>query len=610
VPKLRERIRYRFDNLLARGTSATLIWLAAVTAMAVLASSVLLAIFGVALNGSVQDNWLEDVWQSLLRVLDSGTMAGDVGWGRRILALLVTIFGLLVAGTLIGIIAAGVEDRIAAMRRARSVVIESDHLVVLGASDGLPILLQQLALAGAAGEPRTIVVLADLDPAEFHAAARSANHDRKGVRVVHRWGDPTIPADLALVGLSTARAVIVVSDRQSDVAAVETVLAVGALRGGLDDLTVVVELLQHDTADRLRRAFGSSIRPIVTSEAVARTMAFALRQRGLGQVIDELLDFRGSDLILVQRPELVGATFGALVRGLVNARPIGLQGADGQIVVHPDFDRRVTSDDRLIVIAENRHELDFEASDVRTVATSAPIPFERVEERLVVIGWNDFGAQLLEGWATGATASSQVDVVVDPRVIDPGTVVLPNLGPIAISCTAVDDPIGHAADLDPTTAVFLAMRVREDGADVHTILDVEVLRREFSARGADAPRLVVELGDAAQASLIELTGPDDLIISDAMRGQFLAQLVEQPTRREVLLELYSEHDAVLQLVPCESFGLAGHRVVRDIVGRLADDGLIMIGWRSAADGEGGVTLNPSLGSSVDLHPDDRVIVVG
>jgi hypothetical protein len=48
----------------------------------------------------------------MLRVLRPGTMAGDVGWGRRILALAVTLFGLLVAGTLIGVIAAVVEDRL------------------------------------------------------------------------------------------------------------------------------------------------------------------------------------------------------------------------------------------------------------------------------------------------------------------------------------------------------------------------------------------------------------------------------------------------------------------------------------------------------------------
>ena len=146
---LRHKVRYRFDNLLARGTGAALIWLGVVTIVAVLVSAMLLAVFGVTFSGSASGSWFEDGWQSLLRILDTGTMAGDVGWGRRILALLVTLFGVLVAGTLIGIIAAGVEDRIDAMRRGRSVVIESGHIVILGGSSRIPMIVKQLVLANA-----------------------------------------------------------------------------------------------------------------------------------------------------------------------------------------------------------------------------------------------------------------------------------------------------------------------------------------------------------------------------------------------------------------------------------------------------------------------------
>ena len=44
---LRHRVRYRFDNLLSRGTSAVLIWLGAITFATVVLSSLLLAVAGV-----------------------------------------------------------------------------------------------------------------------------------------------------------------------------------------------------------------------------------------------------------------------------------------------------------------------------------------------------------------------------------------------------------------------------------------------------------------------------------------------------------------------------------------------------------------------------------
>ena len=63
-------------------------------------------------------------------------------------------------------------------------VIESDHIVLLGASDRLPVLVQQLSLAGTRHRRQTIVILADLDPAEIHAATRQALDPKGHTRVV------------------------------------------------------------------------------------------------------------------------------------------------------------------------------------------------------------------------------------------------------------------------------------------------------------------------------------------------------------------------------------------------------------------------------------------
>ena len=610
---MRHRIRYWFDNLLAHGTSASLVWLGVVTAAAVLISSVLLLVAGVTLSGSADDRWLEDVWQSLLRIIDLGTMANDVGWGRRLLALVITIFGLLVAGTLIGIIAAGVEDRIERMRRGRSVVIESDHIIVLGVSDRLPVLLQQLSLAGPRHRRQTIVVLANLDPAEIHAAARQAIDRRGPTRIVYRSGDPTDLADLALVRLETARAVIVLSDGRSDRTAVETLLAIQAELGGLDRLTVVVELLDDDTAERLRRAFGQSVHPIVTSEAVARTVAFALRQRGLSQVVDELLDFRGVDLHILDRRDLVDVTFAQLIRGFVNARPIGIQRADGDLGLSPAGDTRLRPGDRVVVIAGDPDAVEWSAPSTPVGATDrdrAPVRPAPVPERLVVIRWNALGAHVLGGWATCTSPASTVDVVVDRRSSDPDPVAVPDLSSIAVTVVPSDDVVADAVRRQPTTVVLLAPHGAQEDADVRTILDLAALHREIAATGGEVPRIVVELRDPEHRALLDAIGPDDLIISDAMGSQFIAQLASEPVRRDVLLELYAAQDVTIRLVPCEPLGLVGEHLVRDVVDRGVEHGLLVIGWRRFEAGTCSVTLDPDLRARIDLAAGDELVVIG
>lgn len=164
VRSRRNRIRYRFDRMLSRGTWAVLLWLGAITLLVVIVSALLLTISGMTFAGSDSTSVVEDFWQSMLRVIDPGTMAGDVGWGQRILALVVTLTGLLIAGTLIGLIAAGVEQRVEGLRRGRSIVVEDGHYVVLGWSRRLRVVIDQLTKADPGA---VVVVLTNADASDW-----------------------------------------------------------------------------------------------------------------------------------------------------------------------------------------------------------------------------------------------------------------------------------------------------------------------------------------------------------------------------------------------------------------------------------------------------------
>lgn len=271
----RQFLRYRFDGLLARGTWAVLLWLGIVTFAVVFVASFLLRRGGVTLAGSEDASWFEDFWQSLLRTLDTGTMAGDTGARQRIVALAVTVFGLLVFGTLIGVIASGVEAQIDRMKRGRSAVVESDHIVVLGSSSLLPVVVDQLLRANV-GKRIAIVVMADRDPAEVSEEVRAEVEHTFGNRLVFRSGDPARVADLDLVRLSTCRSVLVLNgdgDDVGDARAVHTVLAVGEVLGGFDAKPLVVVLDDAAVAQAVVETCGPSVHPFVVSLGVARNVA-------------------------------------------------------------------------------------------------------------------------------------------------------------------------------------------------------------------------------------------------------------------------------------------------------------------------------------------------
>ena len=606
---LRARFRYRFDNVLARGTTAALAWLGLVTFAAVLFSAMLLTLFGVTFTGSGDSGLVEDTWQSLLRILDPGTMAGDVGWGRRILALLITLFGLLVAGTLIGIIAAGVEDRIESMRRGRSTVIESGHLVILGGSTRIPVIVEQLVLANEQRGPNTIVVLSQTDPTELRRAVIDAVPDQFGTRVVYRYGDPTMRADLAIARTSEARGVVVLpASDGDDVSVTRTVLALAAELGGLHGLPIVVEVADPTTAHRLVQACGPTMHPIATAEALARTSAFALRQRGLGKVTNELTDFRGCDLHITARPELVGMRFDEIVGRFTNARPVGIARRDGRVELNPAADAALGADDRLVVIADDLEGIEM-ADEPARLLKGGPVDIRtaEVDEHVLVIGWNRLGPHLLSGWATAASSSSSVDVVFDPRLIELGDIDIPPLG-VAVELSPTPEVSSLAFDRRPTTIVVLGYTsIDSDEADARTMLDVMYLQRRFATTGP-APRLVVQLLDDDHVDVAALPGPDDLLLSAALGSQFIAQLIEQPERRDVLLALYGGDDASIRMVRCDRFDLVGTFTMAEVVARAYGAGVLAIGWRYTADGS--VVLNARIETSVTLVADDELVVVG
>ena len=227
--------------------------------------------------------------------------------------------------------------------------------------------------------------------------------------------------------------------------------------------------------------------------------------------------------------------------------------------------------DRLIVLAYDLETLEPAPAPMRLQSGG---PAERrstrvtepVEEHILVVGWNPLGVHLLSGWATHTSASSSVEVAFDPRHIEAGDVVVPDID-VDVRLSPTLEASSLSLDPRPTTIVVLGYTsVDVDEADARTMLDVMQLRRRCAEAG-DVPRLVVHLLGEEHADLADLTGPDDFLISAALGSQLIAQLIEQPERRDVLLELYGGGDASIRMIQCDRLDLVGTFTTADIVAR-------------------------------------------
>ena len=124
---IKDLLRYRFDNLMSKGTIALVCILFTLTAIVIIIAGGIAALIG---DGSMSQN----VWVSIMHTIDAGTISGTDTSDIPFVALMciVTLCGLFVTSILIGIITTGFEEKFNSLKKGNSSVIEKGHTLILG----------------------------------------------------------------------------------------------------------------------------------------------------------------------------------------------------------------------------------------------------------------------------------------------------------------------------------------------------------------------------------------------------------------------------------------------------------------------------------------------
>jgi hypothetical protein len=626
-PSMRARWHYKSDALFAKGTAPLIAWLGLVTLALILVAGLVISIFGIAVNGDRPSGFIENTWMSLLRTMDPGTMGGDQGWGWRIIALVVTIGGILIVSILIGLVTSGIENRLAELRKGRSRVIERNHVVILGWSPKIFPVISELAIANENQRDGRIVILAARDKSEMEDELAAQLGDLGPTRVVCRTGHPSAIGDLDLVAVDAAKSVIVLAPegtgQVSDAMVIRSVLALLQTPSGRD-VPVIAELTDSRNARALQAATGGRVRTLVSSEIVARVTAQVCREPGASAVYQELLDFDGDELYFEHIPDLVGHSFGEALTAFEDASIVGLRHADGTVELVPSMTAAIEPGCDVLAIAEDDDRVRFSGfQDVaaRSTVTGAA-PHVRPVARILVLGWNHFGPFVLGELDGNVPPGSRVCIVVNPDRSEAGAAAklgaLENTA-VAVELADVTEPgvLGRLLDAEPWDHVIL-LCYREncdaDEADAHALMTLLALRQELSHReardGSSAtPSVVAELRDVRDVALAGITRPDDLIVSERLTSLVIAQLAESPELETVFGELFAAGGPQVRLQPASSYAPIGVECsYAEVVAGGRAAGEVVIGYRRNSENEPPV-VNPVKSTSLVLHEEDEVIVI-
>lgn len=618
---LRERLGYRFDRFMERGTIALIAGLFVVSLLII--AGVVLAL--VVLGGTEGRSVAELLWMAMLRTLDPGTMGGDQGSVVFVLGMLaVTFGGIFVISTLIGILNTGLQDRLAALRAGRSRVLERDHVVVLGWSQQVFPVVAQLAEAGAGRGRTAIVVLAERERVEMEAALRERVAVPRRVRVVCRSGRPTSPTDLQIANPDEARAVVVLrpDSGDPDPEVLKTILALtGRPDRRAEPYRIVAEVRDRPSADIARLIAGDEVRLLLADELVARIVAQSCRQSGLSAVYLDLLDFAGQEFHLARFPELDGVAFADAASRLRGAIAVGIAGAAGTRLCPPP-DTVLAADDRLVVLAEHRDaaRLAREPADVDAGAIAPPTTEPLAPERVLVLGWNELAPSVVRELDAYVAPGSELLAVSGRAPVETEVAALGGLRNLRVAARSAATTSRAVLDeLDvPSFDHVIVLCEATDGdperADARTILTLLHLR-DIGAHATRRFSIVSEMLDERNRELAEVTRADDFIVSSRMLSLLLAQIAETPELADVFRELFDAEGAEIYLRDAAEYVLPGHETGFATVAAAARArGEIALGYRAAAragdpGASFGVVLNPPEDTRRAYGPGDRVIVL-
>ncbi len=165
--KWRARLRYEFDKSMAAGTLALIGWLGVASLLIVIVAGLFLVLSGITQPDQPRLGFAEAAWESLMRAMDAGTVGGDSGWAFRGVMLIVTLAGLFVVSALIGVLSAGLEDRLNELRKGRSLVLEQDHTIIFNWSPSIFDVISELVIANESRKRPRIVIMSDRDKVEM-----------------------------------------------------------------------------------------------------------------------------------------------------------------------------------------------------------------------------------------------------------------------------------------------------------------------------------------------------------------------------------------------------------------------------------------------------------
>jgi len=578
-PTFRAKLRYRLDAFIGGGAGKQLLFLAVITAALVVLFTLVGLVVGLGPGESDEGfftRMIETGWYYFGRVIDSGTFVEDSGHLNRAVSVIVTVLGVVVAGLLISALAGNFQAQLEQIRRTGAPVVENGHFVVLGWSEKIFSVIDQLTEAYALAGRITVVVMAEREKIEMEAELDDKVQYRSRAKIVVRSGSSVAMSHLGKIAIGTARAVVVlVDDRdaaepdKADARVMKTLMAIYNhvdVAARSEPLRVTAEVMQAHNQDLAVIASNGNARVVKTDEMISKVILQTARISGLAAVYDELFRFEGNEFHFKRFPSMVGRRFGDILLDFPSGLVAGIAKADGSgHTLNPPAEHIIGMDEELLILAEDeRIEMrpyagPLSPAHIPPIASTA----SKSVEHLLVLGWNAKIYPIIKEFDDYVAPGSSLTLVNALPTSEREELIREHVGEVSsLELRHIEGQFSSRAlmeqlspDRYPLVMVLgdTVSATDAEDADTRAIIALLLLRDARRRSGLHYQRVCSEILDPKNRELAATTQLNDIVISNEMISMVLAQITFEPRAHAVFEDLVRSEGSEIYVKPIEMY---------------------------------------------------------
>ena len=619
----KKKFGYWFDNQMAEGTTALIKLLTAVTVFLVVVIGLLIAFFGKEQGYGIGLG----LFTSLTHMIDPGTIGGDDTSNVVFILcmLVVTFLGIFITSTLTGIICNVIDEKVQDLRRGRSVVVEKNHVIILGTAGGLYTIISELIEANSNHKREAVVIMDNKDDKDvMDEKINERFPDKKTTQIVCRCGNITDMTDLKVCSFDTCMSVIINAD--SDEETLKCILVVTRIlqECGNDKAYIAAVIRDEQNKEAAELAGAGYVEVLSYKDVMSRIIAHTGRYTGLSAVYTDLFDMDGSEFYIEDHPDSVGHTLAELNRYFPVSAVCGFVKEDGKVILNPGVDDKVEKGDRLILFAEDDGDshMDPQPAKIQEELIRNDYVKEALEVTdMLILGYNDKLPKILTEEDHYVAPGSHMIVALPDNQIEHREE-FENLKFKNIDFSIVNCDIYDRSELEKLVVPNMRVLVLAD--DSEGIDDEEIEHRDSKIlmlllqlryltekKGYNLSITSEMLKPENQELAAFANNINDFVVSSNITSLIVTQISQARELKLIFEELLREEGSEIYVRPAKNYLKLGQPIsLYTAYEAAARQREVMIGYRKEnEDGELEMIMNPPKGDMVNFGENDCLVVI-